>query len=82
MDNVVKAILLAVALFSVMLAKGLSASPQHSIYFGCRDLDVSVPPPEFPIWPVIDPDPDEVVLPLVDPLCDRFPLFPLDTVPS
>ena len=30
----IMAVLLAVALFSVMLAKGLSASPQHSRYFG------------------------------------------------
>ena len=38
------AVLLAVALFSVILdqAKGLSASPQHSRYFG---LDLLAPPP-------------------------------------
>ena len=36
------ALLLAVALFSVILAKGLSASPQDSRYFG---LDLLAPPP-------------------------------------
>ena len=51
------AVLLAVALFSVMLANGLSASPQHSRYFGLDLLldaelllDPGLAPPVLP-WP-------------------------------
>ena len=40
--HTIMAVLLAVALFSVILAKGLSASPQDSRYFG---LDLLAPPP-------------------------------------
>ena len=75
-DKVVRAILLQRALLSVMLAKGLSASPQHSMYFGCLDFEVKVPPP------VVIACPQEVFLPPVDPLCDKLPFLPLSAVPS
>lgn len=92
MDSVVRAMLLAVALFSVMLAKGLSASPQHSMYLGCLDLEVKVPPPVPMTWlqvdPVTDPDPDlmDAVLSLLELLAPPweqvpFPL-PLDKLES
>ena len=55
--NTIMAVLLAVALFSVMLANGLSASPQHSRYFGLDLLldaelllDPGLAPPVLP-WP-------------------------------
>lgn len=69
------AVLLAVALFSVMLAKGLSASPQHSRYFGLDLLAVEAllvfdPPPLLPglatPWrDLVDPPPPRDPPPLV-----------------
>ena len=54
----IMAVLLAVALFSVMLAKGLSASPQHSRYFGLDlllDAELLLDPGLAPVpWPPRD----------------------------
>ena len=63
------AVLLAVALFSVMLANGLSASPQHSRYLGLDLLlDAEL---------LLDPGLGLLLLLL---LCPRFPDF-IDSLP-
>ena len=64
------AVLLAVALFSVMLANGLSASPQHSRYLGLDLLlDAEL---------LLDPGLGLVLL--LFPACPRFPDF-IDSLP-
>ena len=65
------AVLLAVALFSVMLANGLSASPQHSRYLGLDLLlDAEL---------LLDPGLGLLLL-LLLPACPRFPDF-IDSLP-